>query len=93
MEVRVNDIANMSRAVALLATLDRNQFTKEQQQLITDAVQSVSNVEEARLRQNTKNRNFIREKRKVIPGYNYPKTQPSGRKAGRPRKDTTESAE
>lgn len=87
MDILVSDVQKMSKAVALLATLDKEQFTKEQQKIITDAVAAVANAEEYRLQRAERNKEFLRKKRKEIPGYNYPKTQPSGRRPGRPRKD------
>lgn len=91
MEIRVTDLYAMQKAVALLATLDRGQFTTAQQQIIMEGMQAAANSEEARLKQNKSNKEFIANKRKEIPGYNYPKTQPSGRKPGRPRKEETET--
>jgi len=94
MDITVKDVQAMSRAVNLLATLDREQFTKEQQQIITDAIRAVATAEEYRQKRAERNKEFLRKKRKEIPGYNYPKTQPSGRPTGRPRKtDKTEEGE
>ena len=73
MDIRVIELDAMSRAIALLATLDRTQFTKEQQKIIDDGIQAVATATEYRAKRNDRNREFLREKRKVIPGYNYPK--------------------
>lgn len=89
MELRVVELEAMERAIALLATLDRSQFTDEQKQIIVDGIQAVAIAEEYRAKVNKRNSAFLREKRKEIPGYNYPKTQPSGRRPGRPRKEET----
>lgn len=80
MDILVDDVKAMSRAVSLLATLDRDQFTKEQQQIIVDAVEAVANAERYRQARAERNKEFLRKKRKEIPGYSYPKTQPSGRR-------------
>lgn len=73
MDVLVTDVKAMSRAVSLLATLDRDQFTKEQQQIITEAVAAVANAEKYRQERAERNKEFLRRKRKEIPGYSYPK--------------------
>ena len=73
MEIRVTDLYAMQKAVALLATLDRGQFTTAQQQIIMEGMQAAANSEEARLKQNKSNKEFIANKRKEIHGYNYPK--------------------
>lgn len=73
MVIKIADLTAMTRAINLLATVDKSQFTKEQQQIIKDGVAACVAVEQSRVEQAEKNRDFIRKRRKEVPGYNYPK--------------------